>query len=323
MNLEYPAKLSPAYWDKHKGAVAKMAGKTGVGEALKALVKKYEGVNWSVIDPTTGISRAKTAEELAKYKKAAQEEYYGAGESFYKEIEKARKVLDDVHDKFTKNKLIPQKSTDLVGDMLNEIKSLDLNFKKLSVDFKQFDVALSKLGQGAGEEELPLEDYFGSSWFNLLEKFKWHKNANVVAFCSNKIMTLSAKDGQPSAELTRLQSAALSELKVFVTNHGALTAARKKPFKKKAAVQFVKKHYYELSSSMMVMKPGMQGIIREWAVKQSDLAGTKEVLASYQNSKTGTAAMLIQKACEQLLVQEEVAMNKLEEVVDRAVRQVL
>ncbi len=324
MNFKYPSSLTPAYWEKHKGAVAKMAGKTGVTEALKALAKKYEDVKWHVVDPTTGISRAKTAEELNKFKKSAEEEYYSAGDAFYKELQKAKKVLDDTHDKFGKNKLIPKKSTDLVGEMVNEAKALDLSYKKLSVDFKQFDLALSKLGGSKSSEgELPLEEYFGNDWFTLLAKFKWHKHANVVAFCSNKVMTLSAADGQPNATLAGFQSAALAELKSFVTNLGVLTAARTKPFEKKKAVQFVKKHFYEMSDSMMVMKPGMQALIRQWAVKQSDLAVTKEALVKYENTKEGKAAMLIQKGCEQLLVQDEVIMNKLEERVDKAVKMTL
>ena len=42
----YPAVLTKANWDKNKGVVAKMAGATGVGDALSKLEAAYKAVDW-------------------------------------------------------------------------------------------------------------------------------------------------------------------------------------------------------------------------------------------------------------------------------------
>ncbi len=46
----YPATLEAKYWDKKKSLRAKIAGETGVGDALKAAENAYKKVDWDALD---------------------------------------------------------------------------------------------------------------------------------------------------------------------------------------------------------------------------------------------------------------------------------
>ena len=45
---EIPNDLTQEYWTKHKGTIAKMAGETGVGEALGSLKAAFAKVDWKL-----------------------------------------------------------------------------------------------------------------------------------------------------------------------------------------------------------------------------------------------------------------------------------
>ena len=57
---DYPAILTKTNWDKNKGVVAKMAGATGVGDALSKLEAAYKAVDWKKFEIAT-TSRTRSA----------------------------------------------------------------------------------------------------------------------------------------------------------------------------------------------------------------------------------------------------------------------
>jgi hypothetical protein len=76
---EYTAVLTKANWDKKKGVMAKMAGATGVGEALDKLDKAYKAVDWQKFEIAANKPDQKnfTLAKLDAMKKAAIAEMNG------------------------------------------------------------------------------------------------------------------------------------------------------------------------------------------------------------------------------------------------------
>jgi hypothetical protein len=66
----YPTELTKTYWDKKKGLLAKMAGKTGVGDIAKKAEDAHKKIVWSVFNITgNGLPTASNPEALAQTKK--------------------------------------------------------------------------------------------------------------------------------------------------------------------------------------------------------------------------------------------------------------
>ena len=73
----YPAVLTKANWDKNKGAVAKMAGATGVGDALAKLETAYKAVDWRKFQIASNKPNPFSLPKLEAMKKAAIAEMNG------------------------------------------------------------------------------------------------------------------------------------------------------------------------------------------------------------------------------------------------------
>jgi len=67
----YPAVLTKANWDKNKGVVAKMAGATGVGDALAKLEAAYKAVDWKKFQIAANKPDPFSLPKLEAMKKAA------------------------------------------------------------------------------------------------------------------------------------------------------------------------------------------------------------------------------------------------------------
>jgi len=127
----YPKELTDAAWQKQKGLIAKAAGETGVGAALKKAETLYKAIKWERFDPFMG-PKLGTFDELEEAFDAARKEYAA-------KVEPLRKALFDARDKaeaaaktFKSNKLIPadaRKATDTIIKSAErfavELKSMD------------------------------------------------------------------------------------------------------------------------------------------------------------------------------------------------------
>lgn len=85
----YPNELTKDYWDKKKGLLAKVAGKTGVGEAAETAKDAYDQIDWKVFDnatlPALGAAR-QDPQHFAKQEGLIKAEYA-------KHVEPTRKAL--------------------------------------------------------------------------------------------------------------------------------------------------------------------------------------------------------------------------------------
>ncbi|MGZ5277474.1 MAG: hypothetical protein ACXWCU_16345 [Caldimonas sp.] len=73
----YPAILTKANWDKNKGVAAKMAGATGVGEALAKLETAYKTVDWKKFEIAANKPNPFSLPKLEAMKKLAIAEMSG------------------------------------------------------------------------------------------------------------------------------------------------------------------------------------------------------------------------------------------------------
>ena len=73
----YPAVLTKTNWDKNKGVVAKMAGATGVGDALSKLETAYKAVDWKKFQIAANKPNPFSLPKLEAMKKAAIAEMTG------------------------------------------------------------------------------------------------------------------------------------------------------------------------------------------------------------------------------------------------------
>lgn len=74
---DYPTVLTKSNWDKNKGVVAKMAGATGVGEALAKLESAYKAVDWKKFEIAANKPSPFSLPKLEAMKKAALAEMNG------------------------------------------------------------------------------------------------------------------------------------------------------------------------------------------------------------------------------------------------------
>lgn len=80
----YPVVLTDKDWQKHKGNIAKLAGKTGVGELMKKAETAYKAVKWNDI-------------ELFKFLPHASQQTKDTAEKVFQDVMKARgKELRDL-----------------------------------------------------------------------------------------------------------------------------------------------------------------------------------------------------------------------------------
>lgn len=108
----YPPILTKADWDRQKGKIAKLAGKTGVGEAMQKCERAYAAVDWDKLELSKGAPginsfvKSEWDKKLADAKSEAQGDLRKFVESMYALRDVAKKAAEA----FGKNKLIPSSS---------------------------------------------------------------------------------------------------------------------------------------------------------------------------------------------------------------------
>lgn len=128
-----PIILTSKDWDKRKGALAKVAGKTGIGDQCDKVVAASKPVDWTRLDIYDRINDAMTLTfrndqfTKANYDKvmnAAKAEVLGPIAKLSAEAEKLHALCDKTAKKFATNKAIPKASLEHVKKMAAEADKL-------------------------------------------------------------------------------------------------------------------------------------------------------------------------------------------------------
>jgi len=134
----YPRILTQDDWQKKKGTIAKMAGKTGVGEAMAALQKAYEKTNWKIFNPDEALGLSyefRNKESLAMVIKNAKAEYKtNIQGGILPALEELRKKVTKAKASFEKSKVIPKKAGEHAAKVLEAIDRLEEEVATTLVD---------------------------------------------------------------------------------------------------------------------------------------------------------------------------------------------
>ncbi len=129
-----PTILTQTDWNKKKGAIAKMAGETGIGQAMKNLEAEWKKVDWQIMDPDGAFQKSGLKATPDNYKKlfADAKGEYSKVEGVRVKVKALRDLATTVEKKFKSSKLIPSSSTQHVGNIKTtadhfwiELKSID------------------------------------------------------------------------------------------------------------------------------------------------------------------------------------------------------
>lgn len=115
-----PVILTKANWDKEKGVIAKMAGETGIGEAMKQMAIAYGAVDWAKFDAKKQLNAVKQMSVIDAAADASVNEYKTKVEKLREKVKELRDLATKTEADFKKKPLIPSSSTKHVGKVANE-----------------------------------------------------------------------------------------------------------------------------------------------------------------------------------------------------------
>lgn len=304
---QYPIILTQADWNKKKGLFAK-AKETGLGALMTECERQYKAVAWNKLDVRKALAGGATGLQ-------ANEGYMDAYNEFMKKVKPLATKVGELEAKatttettFRTSKLIPSSSTAHVTKVKEAAKLFEAQLLMVKSELDAFNKAAV----------LPtVEDSVGSDWFLKLGRVKFYTNARVLAWTTNAELAISAGDGQVNGELKNIQEDAKKELAVFKDRIAKLNALKSKRLEKKAGIKQAATLWREASDAFLVMKPGIQGIVRSWAVTQNQLAGKdgKAKIDAWEHQHA--SAMALHKEVESILHQEETLINPLDEHIDQ------
>lgn len=134
--LLIPKTLTPGFWDKNKGLVAKLQGATGIGEIMNQLSSAHDAIDWTIFSPRA--TRDWTTEQLETLKKSADTEskkLKQLGAIAQKLVTAASKTEAD----WQKSKTIPKKSTELARQIKTDASKFvsDINAYDWTADISK------------------------------------------------------------------------------------------------------------------------------------------------------------------------------------------
>jgi hypothetical protein len=132
-----PAILTEADWNKHKGTIAKLAGETGIGAAMKDLKTAYDN-----IDPYAfSVSQAYPDEAAIDAAEKRMRDEASKVEVLRQKALTLSKLASTTETKFKANKLIPKSSTQHVQKIQAEIMKFTPALKGLDGGLKELEQA--------------------------------------------------------------------------------------------------------------------------------------------------------------------------------------
>ena len=128
-----PVILTDADWQKKKGVIAKAAGKTGIGPAMKAMEAEWKKVDWDDLDPNlvwakTGMQRT-PANFPAAFKVAKTA--YGKVTALRSKVKSLADLAEKTEAKFKSSKVIPSSSREHVGKIAKAADQLWIELKSI------------------------------------------------------------------------------------------------------------------------------------------------------------------------------------------------
>jgi DNA repair exonuclease SbcCD ATPase subunit len=143
MDPVWPAILTNADWQKKKGVIAKIAGKTGVGEAMTSAEKAFKKIDWNKMDARNILPINRDPDKIKAAKAEAIKVYKTVIEPARKELKSLQAVVTKRADEWKKNKAIPASTVQHLQKIAKEADTLSLtlagNSGGMTARLKSFD----------------------------------------------------------------------------------------------------------------------------------------------------------------------------------------
>ncbi len=309
---QLPAILTESDWDRNKGVIAKLAGETGIGAALKNVKRAFDAVDWKKFDPALACAGAAAPSDVDRALNELASEYRGKVEPLRNELSKVHDLGNQIATKFKSNKLIPASSTEYVTKLASAAMMLMAQLKPLGTPSPEFAKAKEKLSA------VLVDELVTPSWFQTLSSLQFPRDPNLKKWIEDPMMGLSMADGSKNSDLADIQRRAGAELRRFVELATRLNGLKGKSVQRSDGARNFAALWREASDCFYVMKPGLQGIHREWAVKQGQLDNAPKGRPTAEIAFKRKEMEDLHKRVETLLFNEEVKMQALDKLVDDA-----
>jgi hypothetical protein len=135
---DWPVSLTDADWQRKKGAIAKIAGETGIGDAMKAAQAAYNKVDFNKLDATLcTIARDRDNENMVEGKKQAIAHYKSHVEPARVKVKEIVDLAGKTAAEWKKNKLIPSSSQKAAQNVHDRADLLWMRLKLNSADIEK------------------------------------------------------------------------------------------------------------------------------------------------------------------------------------------
>ena len=156
----WPAILTNADWQKRKGAVSKLVGKTGVGEAMTAAKALFDKISFVKMTAQDILPQDRDIPTIKERRKQAAAYYASTIVSARTAVKKIVDAAEETAKKFKANKLVPKSSTEHATAVSKAADLMWMTLKDNSAFFddasKSFDTMIAVKQKGATDEAATL-----------------------------------------------------------------------------------------------------------------------------------------------------------------------
>src|SRR5258708_2127467 len=135
-----PPILTETEWNKNKGAMAKLAGETGIGALMTQVKKDYDAVHWGFFD-VHRVLPTRVSPEVDKHALETAKAEYQHAAPLLKALTELENKANSTRTKFAANKLLPKASTEYVGKIGVAAKLLRGQVELVKAEFAAFEKA--------------------------------------------------------------------------------------------------------------------------------------------------------------------------------------
>ena len=156
----WPAILTNADWQKKKGAVSKLVGKTGVGEAMTAAQAAFAKISWIKMSATDILPQDRDIPTIKERKKQAAAYYASTIVPARTAVKKIVDAAEDTAKKFKANKLVPKSASEHAAAVAKAADLMWMTLKDNSTFFAEaansFDAMIAVKQKNATDEAAKL-----------------------------------------------------------------------------------------------------------------------------------------------------------------------
>jgi len=157
----WPVTLTDKDWQKKKGNISKLAGETGIGDAMDDAEKAFDKIDWKKFDAREILPQDRDISNLKALKSAAGDYYKSTVEPVRVKVKKIKDLAEKTAAEWKKKTLIPSSARKAAEAVASEADKFWLTLKGNSSTFdeymKTFDTMIAVKEKNAIDEAKKLD----------------------------------------------------------------------------------------------------------------------------------------------------------------------